>query len=288
MKYMIYFVILLMLISCSIDVKKTNVSGKDIIKNRHLIRQTEAKIANLTQKVDVLEKNTYDMIQEANSLQKKIKVKKQSSIKKITIWEPIKATRPIPVIKEAQYWAPKKEKMAKNIIKKFETGTKQKKSNSKIIGSKFPFLRFINSNGEVINIEELSAKKNILLVVLRGFAGSVCLVCSSQTIALSNSVDEFSKRNTEIILVYPGEAESIPHFVSSVQNLESEFSLPFPIVLDADLSLVTKFKINGSLAKPSTLLIDKDGIIRYAYVGKHPGDRPTIPSLLDIIDKLEK
>ncbi len=190
-----------------------------------------------------------------------------------------------PVIIPTREWTEKEMKMAKGVMNNLEKGKKKRASNSnEIVGTKFPLAQFVNSNGEIIHLRESLPNKKILLVILRGFAGSVCLVCSSQTIALSKNIDKFREKNTEVVLVYPGKMEAIPHFIASVQSMEEDTELPFPILLDVSLGLVNSFKISGSLAKPTSILIDENDIIRYAYVGKHPGDRPTIENLLQIID----
>ncbi|WP_372366565.1 peroxiredoxin family protein [Candidatus Uabimicrobium sp. HlEnr_7] len=277
-----YFVILtcLCLTSCTLNVppKSSGIPKDAFLKHSEVLQQTQVRVANLTRRVDVLEKSNSDLQSKVNSFRQQM-----GSVQQETQVRPIQYT--IPSAQPPQTWTSNQKKMITNLVKKFENSDEKKTPNNELIGNKFPFLRFVNSNGEVIDLSEFTPNKKLVLVVLRGFAGSVCLVCSSQTIALSKHIKKFHEKNAEVILVYPGEIDTIPHFIASVQNVEEGFDLPFPVVLDADLNLVNEFKINGSLAKPSTLIIDEDGIVRYAYVGKHPGDRPAIPSLLKVIDE---
>ena len=44
----------------------------------------------------------------------------------------------------------------------------------------------------------------------------------------------------------------------------------------------------GREAYPTTLLIDEDGIVRYAYTGKNAADRPAAQDLIKLIEKLKK
>lgn len=279
MKYMFSTVCFLLCISCTVNVAKPAVTKEDFNKSIEALRQTQVKVANLTKRVDELEKSNANLVSKVNSLQ--------------TLGSTNNKSRAVPVqpiaysIPQVPHWTVKERTMIQNLIARFENNNDKKMANHELVGNKFPFLRFVNSNGEVIDLRQHVANKKLVVVVLRGFAGSVCLVCSSQTLALSKQIKKFHDRNTEVILVYPGEIETIPQFISSVHDIESTLPLPFPIVLDADLSLVNEFKINGSLAKPSTMIIDENGIVRYAYVGKHPGDRPTIPNLLKVIDDIK-
>ena len=77
-------------------------------------------------------------------------------------------------------------------------------------------------------------------------------------------------------------------FIEAVQNLREGFTPPFPIVLDVDLAAVRAFRIDGSLAKPTSLIVDESGVVRYAYVGKQPADRPSAEDLLSALDRMAR
>ncbi|MGH7143574.1 MAG: peroxiredoxin family protein [Planctomycetota bacterium] len=157
-----------------------------------------------------------------------------------------------------------------------------------LIGSKLPQTRFLSVNGGVLDLNDYTKqKKAVVLIILRGFAGSICLYCSSQTLALSRAADEFAQRNAQIVLVYPGKADTVPMFLDAVNKLDPNTKIPFPIGMDVELSAVHLFRIRGELAKPTSIVIDATGIVRYAYVGQDPSDRPTVKQLLAEVDKLK-
>ena len=61
--------------------------------------------------------------------------------------------------------------------------------------------------------------------------------------------------------------------------------VPFPLVLDEDLTAVGFFNIASNLAHPSTFVIDKSGNVRLAYVGADmTADRPSVGAILQILD----
>ena len=62
--------------------------------------------------------------------------------------------------------------------------------------------------------------------------------------------------------------------------------LPFPLLLDENYQNIEKLGIRGDQAKPSTYIIDKQGKVRFAYVGATTADRPSIKALLDQLDAL--
>jgi len=65
----------------------------------------------------------------------------------------------------------------------------------------------------------------------------------------------------------------------------------FQILSDEDKKTVIAYGIlnaeeHGGIAKPSTFIIDKDGRIRFIYVGANAGDRPEDNALLDAVRKV--
>ena len=181
----------------------------------------------------------------------------------------------------------KKKRISDNLQKRYKSEKLQIARPNALLGNQLPVKRFLGSGGDLVDIGDFAGKK-IVLIVLRGFAGGICLACSAQTLALSKSVDKFNEKNAQIILVYPGKAESIPVFTSVLEALEEDFNAPFPIVLDVELELIRQLTIEGSLAKPTSMIVTADGKIEYAYVGKNITDRPTVSTLLLELDKLSQ
>jgi peroxiredoxin len=65
----------------------------------------------------------------------------------------------------------------------------------------------------------------------------------------------------------------------------------FQILSDSDHKVIESFgvlnaKEHNGIAHPSIFIIDKDGRIRYMYVGKDPGDRPEDGTILEEVKKL--
>ena len=252
---------------------------------RNRFTQLEVKHDYMNRRMHRMEDLTLELTKEINILRQKL-TNQNSQISQtnaqVSSLPKLKATA------GKTNWTEKTKKQSQKIVKYLVNSEKNPTGNQKkeLMDAKLPISRFVNSKGGLLDLSDYEGKKKVLLVILRGFAGSVCLICSSQTIALAEKVDEFKKRNTQVILVYPGEAQTVPGFLESVQELKKDFELPFPIVLDVELLLVKKFKIKGNLAKPTSIIIDEKGIVRYAYVGKNPADRPPVNLLLKKIDKL--
>jgi hypothetical protein len=50
---------------------------------------------------------------------------------------------------------------------------------------------------------------------------------------------------------------------------------------------IRMFDIAGSLAKPTSIVLDEQGLVRYVYIGQQPADRPSVKDLLAVIDGLD-
>jgi peroxiredoxin len=67
----------------------------------------------------------------------------------------------------------------------------------------------------------------------------------------------------------------------------------FEILSDADRKTIVNYGIlnaeeRGGIAKPATFIVDKEGRIRFVYVGKDGGDRPEDSLILAEVEKLAR
>ena len=155
-------------------------------------------------------------------------------------------------------------------------------------------LTFTDINGNEASLKDYLGKKHVVLVVTRGFNGSVCLYCATQTSRLLTSYAKFSERDAEVIVVFPvvtpdDSVRNRDFAVSVKEKLDTPVgTIPFPIVLDVELKAVDHLGIRKDLSKPATYILDKQGQTRFAYVGDSLADRPSVQALLDQLDALNK
>lgn len=139
--------------------------------------------------------------------------------------------------------------------------------------------------GAAHRVSDHRDKNHVMLVFMRGLTknpGGVCPLCSTQTSRLIKNHAEFHKRNTAVLVVYPGAAASVDQFVAAL----NEEKLPFPVLLDENLQAVDRLGLRDDLAKPATYIIDKQGQMRFGYVGATTVDRPSLSFLLKQLDEL--
>ncbi len=154
-----------------------------------------------------------------------------------------------------------------------------------LLNKMLPQTRFLSSTGTVIDLTRL--KKPVVVCLMRGFSGQVCIYCATQTAAIANNYQKFTNAGAEVVVIYPGPTESVPAFVQAVQSLRKD-PPPMPIGLDVSLLLVRGLGVEENLAKPTSLIIDTDGKIVYAYIGASMADRPSVEDLLQALRKVVK
>lgn len=128
----------------------------------------------------------------------------------------------------------------------------------------------------------------VVLVVLRGFPGYQCPICTAQVGALIASADEFTKAKAQVVLVYPGPAEGLKahadEFVSG-KNIPANFRF----VLDPDFAFTNRYRLRwnapNETSYPSTFVIDGKRIVRFAKTSRSHGDRSKPEEVLATLPK---
>jgi len=179
------------------------------------------------------------------------------------------AGKPIPLVKQVEYLAVAKPNATVEAL---------------------PPAGFVDAEGRPVRLEDWKGKASLVLVFTRGYPGYICPLCSSYTAQIAHRYEEIRAAGGEALVVFPGAKDKVGDFVKAAREIleqEGPGSLPFPVLLDVDLSQVTAFGIKGDLAKPSTYVIDRSGAVRYAFVGNQPHERPDVETILAEIRRAE-
>ena len=154
-------------------------------------------------------------------------------------------------------------------------------------------LTFTNKEGQQVALKDYLGQKHVILVITRGYAGSICPYCATQTSRLIANYSKLQAQGAEVLVVYPLEKPAdtprLDEFVArAVKSLPAaEHKVPFPLLLDVELKAVDQLGIRRDLSKPATYIFDKEGQLRFAYVGTSLADRPSIKALLDQLGQLK-
>jgi peroxiredoxin len=155
-------------------------------------------------------------------------------------------------------------------------------------GHPFPIKELRATDGSIVHLADFHGKKRVLVVVLRGFFGQVCVYCVAQTEALAQCHDRFDALNLEVLILYPGPEGNEEAFLRAYEETFGKGAPPYRVFYDPDLQVVKQLGIEGGdLAYPTTVFIDEQGIVRYAYTGAHRADRPAADEIIEFIRGLD-
>jgi peroxiredoxin len=110
---------------------------------------------------------------------------------------------------------------------------------------------------------------------------------------LRDQIDEFEKRNAQVIAVDPHESYRVRHMLRSVGVTADE--LTYPILADPANTVSATYGVAFQMSihtewsnRPATFVIDRDGVIRYERRGTRFSDRPKPEELFGLLEKLKE
>jgi peroxiredoxin len=129
----------------------------------------------------------------------------------------------------------------------------------------------------------------IVLIVLRGFPGYQCPVCTQHFSSLANRSKALSAETHRVILVYPGEDGVLE---KRAREFMGTRRLPQPLVIvrDDGMQMVEewglRWRARKETAYPATYVIDRNGRIRWQQISKSHAGRSSVQDILKELRKL--
>lgn len=154
------------------------------------------------------------------------------------------------------------------------------KDKFNLVGTKIKEFELPNSKGETNSIRDFLGQ-NVVIVLFRNKSWPYAKAHAQK---LGDNFEKFEDFNAILYAILPDDFES-------AKNFETNFARKFPIYYDA------KKKVNKMLKQevkplklgrmPALLIIDGQGIIRYAYYSDSMDDIPTNEELFEVLKKLK-
>lgn len=146
-------------------------------------------------------------------------------------------------------------------------------------------------DGKSIQLSELTKQGPVVLLMLRGWVGYQCPICTRQVGDFIANADKLKAAGAQVVLVYPGAKDL-------VQGKAEEFvagkSLPegFHFLIDPDLKVVNQYNLRwnapNETAYPSTFVFDKNGIVRFSKISHSHGDRSSADDVEQTLSKIKE
>ena len=151
------------------------------------------------------------------------------------------------------------------------------------VGDKAPDFMLTTLDRKPVQLSKQLVHGPVVLVVLRGWPGYQCPICTRQVGQLIARAEDLEAARAHVVLVYPGPADQLidhaEEFISG-KNIPSNFSF----VIDPDFKFTVSYGLRWDVPKetayPSTFVIDRQAIVRFAAVSKTHGDRASLEEVL--------
>ena len=136
---------------------------------------------------------------------------------------------------------------------------------------------------QAVHLSDLTAKSDVVLVVLRGWPGYQCPACTAQGHDFVQSADKFKAAGVQVVMVYPGPSDDLKKHANDFLQ-DKNWPKDFLLVLDPDYSFTTTYGLRwdkqNETAYPSTFVIGKDGKVTFVHVSHQHGDRVKAETVL--------
>ncbi len=141
-------------------------------------------------------------------------------------------------------------------------------------------------DGNRIKLSTLREQGPVVVVMLRGYPGYQCPLCTRQVASLVANASKFRDAGTRVVLVYPGAADELNQRAREFLG-KSKLPVEFDLVTDPDYEFTNAWHLRWDApretAYPSTFVVDQDGTVKYAKISKSHGDRAPVADVLRAI-----
>ena len=124
------------------------------------------------------------------------------------------------------------------------------------IGSLAPDFKLLATNGQEISLTDFRGKTNVIVFFIRE---TTCPQCRTHVAQLGRMYEQFKEAGTEVIVILGEGMEKAREYADGV-------GLPFPILCDPDRAVYSLYELEKYFLlfqRTASLVVDKDGIVRY-------------------------
>ncbi|MGH9426884.1 MAG: peroxiredoxin family protein, partial [Terriglobia bacterium] len=140
--------------------------------------------------------------------------------------------------------------------------------------------------GDKVKLSTLVKSGPVVLVVLRGYPGYQCPVCTLQFGEFIGKANEFKKEGAQVVFVYPGPSDQLKDKAMEFVKGKS-YPAHFSILLDPDFTFTNvyglRWNAQNETAYPSTFVINRQQKIVFAKISHTHGDRSKAQDVLQAL-----
>lgn len=156
------------------------------------------------------------------------------------------------------------------------------------VGDKAPDFELVSLKGDKVKLSSSIKDGPVVLVVLRGYPGYQCPLCTKQFTEFLKAAEDFKAAHATLFFVYPGPADKLKEYAREfIQGKDDPQH--FQLLLDPNYNFTNAYALRwdakNETAYPSTFIIDKDQRITFAKVSKTHGGRTRAADILSALKK---
>ena len=126
----------------------------------------------------------------------------------------------------------------------------------------------------------------VVLVVLRGWPGYQCPLCTRQVAEFAKKADQFKAAGATVLFVYPGPADALKgHAAEFVTG--KDYPAGFTFLLDPDYAVTNQYGLRwdapNETAYPAAFVLDKSRKVQFAKVSAGHAGRATADEVLKAV-----
>ncbi len=179
--------------------------------------------------------------------------------------------------------APAQNAMPDTMVTDTEVPDVPAKAVTPEVGDTAPEFGLTSLSGEQVKLSDTLAKGPVVLVMLRGYPGYQCPICTAQVGGMINKAKALADKSANVLLVYPGPADGLKaHAAEFVQG--KDIPANFNLLLDPDYTFTNLYNLRweakNETSYPSTFVLDEDGKVLFAKVSHEHGDRAKIADIV--------
>jgi peroxiredoxin len=155
------------------------------------------------------------------------------------------------------------------------------------VGDKAPDFALTTLDDQTVRLSDLTPKGRTVLIVLRGWPGYQCPLCTRQVQDYIKSASEFAGDKARVVMVYPGPADDLKAHAKEFLG-SKDWPKDFIFVIDPAFSMVNAYGLRWDAPKetsyPSTFLLDQKGMVRFVKISHSHGDRTKAADIIEELD----
>ena len=165
------------------------------------------------------------------------------------------------------------------------TKTKRLEVGDKVINFDLPIV----GSDDYLQLEDELKQGHVVVIVLRGYPGYQCPICSRQVGSLINRAKAIADLAHRVILVYPGQPDELQRHADEFVGSRS---IPEPIVIvrDPGMEMVTEWGLRWDApretAYPATYVINKNRRVAWSKVSTSHAGRTTPDEIIKQLRRL--